>query len=109
MKTFLPSGVLALLAALSLGSAPASAQSISILSGNGQLICGQCPTRTFMFDPLVVIVRDARGNPMPNVTVSWTVNNPPGSDGRVATATTVTGADGTASNTLFLSAPIMLL
>ena len=109
MKTFLPSGVLTLLAAFSFGSAPASAQSISILSGNGQLICGQCPTRAFMFDPLVVIARDGRGNPMPGVTVSWTVNNPPGADGRMATASTVTGADGTASNELFLSAPIMLL
>ena len=108
MKTFLPSGVFVLLAAL-LGSAPASAQTVSIVSGNGQLICGQCPTRTFIFDPLVVVVRDARGNPMPNATVNWSVNNPPGSDGRLSSSATVTGADGTTSNDLFLSAPIMLL
>jgi len=109
MKTFLPSSVLALLAAVPFFSTPVSAQSLSIVSGNGQLICGQCPTRAFMFDPLVVMVRDARGNPLANATIHWTVNNPPGSDGRVASASTVTGADGTTSNNLFLSAPIMLL
>src|SRR5437867_4192106 len=109
MKTFFPSGVFSLLAAALLSSAPVSAQSISIVSGNGQLICGQCPTRSFMFDPLVVMVKDFRGNPVANATVNWTVNNPRGSDGRMASASTVTGADGTASNNLFLSAPIMLL
>src|SRR5437870_651668 len=109
MKTFLPSGVFSLLFLLAFDSVPASAQSLAIVSGNGQLICSSCPTRTFTFDPLVVVVKDARGNPLSNATVTWTVNNPRGSDGRVGAASTVTGADGTAGNTLFLSAPIMLL
>src|SRR5437868_550620 len=84
----------------------ASAQAISIVSGNGQLICGQCPTRSFTFDPLVVVVKDARGNPVPNATVSWSVNNPQGVDGRVTSASTTTGADGTSSNSFFMSSPI---
>src|SRR4051812_14331363 len=87
----------------------ASAQSISIVSGNGQLICSQCPTRSFMFDPLVVMVKDARGAPMPNAVVSWTANNAKGVDGRVSAASTATGADGTSNNTYNLSSPITLL
>ena len=87
----------------------ASAQGISILSGNGQLICSLCPTRSFTFDPLVVMVKDALGNPVPNATVSWTAHNDKGVDGRVSTSSTTTGADGTSSNTYFMSAPITLL
>jgi uncharacterized protein (TIGR03437 family) len=118
MKKYLPSGfavthpLLArpiLAGIFLLASSIASAQGISIVSGNGQVICSQCPTRSFMFDPLVVMVKDARGAPVPNATVTWTVNNPPGSDGRVTSASTVTGADGTSSNNFFLSSPITLL
>src|SRR4051812_42300762 len=87
----------------------ASAQGISIVSGNGQIICSTCPTRSFSFDPLVVLVKDGRGIPVPNATVSWTVKNLAGADGRVISATTTTGADGTSSNTLFMSSPITLL
>src|SRR5947209_9996925 len=80
MKKYLPSGFVThplllrtTLAGLFLFSAAiASAQSISIVSGNGQLICSQCPTRSFTYDPLVVMVKDGRGVPVPNATVSWT-------------------------------------
>jgi uncharacterized protein (TIGR03437 family) len=87
----------------------AGAQTLSIVSGNGQLICSSCPTRTFAFDPLVVIAKDARGNPVANVNVTWTANNPQGVDGHVSSATSTTGADGTTSNFFFMSAPIELL
>jgi len=55
----------------------ASAQTISIAQGNGQLICVGCvgvngyPFSTF--DDVVVLVSDANGNPLPNATVTWTV------------------------------------
>ncbi len=90
-------------------SAAVYAQTISIVSGNGQLICSACPNKPFAFDPLVVAVKDASGRPVPNATVAWTVTNPPGSEGRVISATTTTGADGTSSNTFFLPAPLSLL
>jgi hypothetical protein len=116
-KKYLPSGLVThpllartILAGLFLLlSSIASAQGISIVSGNGQIICSQCPTRNFMFDPLVVVVKDAHGNPVPNATVTWTVKNLPGADGRVASATTSTASDGTSNNTLFMSSPITLL
>src|ERR1051326_3738351 len=117
MKKYLPSGLIGhpLLARLTLAGlllfsySIASAQVLSIVSGNGQLICGQCPTRSFTFDPLVVVLKDAHGNPVPNTTVSWSVNNPQGVDGRLTTASTTTGADGTSTNNFFMSSPITLL
>ena len=83
MKNYLPSSFVIhpLLARLTLAGlffftySIASAQGISIVSGNGQLICSQCPTRSFQFDPLVVMVKDARGTPVPNAVVSWTAIN----------------------------------
>src|SRR5581483_967788 len=116
MKKYLPSdfSVHPLLARVTLAGlfllfgSFASAQ-ISIVSGNGQVICSQCPTRSFQFDPLVVAVKDGRGAPVPNATVTWLVRNLPGADGRVLSATTITGSDGTSSNTLFMSSPITLL
>src|SRR3954452_1397319 len=102
MTIYLPSGfVHPLLARITLAGlllftySIASAQSISIVSGNGQLICSQCPTRTFQFDPLVVMVKDRNGNPVANAVVSWTAINDKGVDGRVSAASTSTGADGT--------------
>src|ERR1051325_639684 len=103
MKKYLPSGfvthpllLISTLAGLFLfSSVSASAQGLSIVSGNGQVICSQCPTRSFQFDPLVVVLRDARGTPIPNASVTWTVKNMPGADGRVTSASTTTGADGT--------------
>src|SRR3977135_1280398 len=48
----------------------AHAQTISIVSGNGQLVKAFFPSSA----PLVVVVRDAGGNPLKGVTVSWTVS-----------------------------------
>lgn len=87
----------------------ASAQSVSMVSGNGQVICSLCPTEINQFDPLVVLVKDSRGNPAPNVTVTWTIASPGGINGQVQSATTLTAADGTSSNTIFISPPLTLL
>lgn len=51
----------------------ASAQSVSIVSGNGQLVCPVCPAIvTQQFAPLVVQVNDANGQPVAaGTTVTW--------------------------------------
>ncbi len=54
-----------------------TAANISVVSGNGQLICDGCPNTALpFFDPLVVKVTDASGNPVPNAQVSWSVAPP---------------------------------
>ena len=50
------------------------AQTISIVSGNGQLVCPDCAGGTFTFAPLTVQVNDAAGLPAANTTVTWTPN-----------------------------------
>jgi uncharacterized protein (TIGR03437 family) len=109
MKKYLPSGFVSPPILFLFASCIASAQSISIVSGNGQAICSQCPTRSFVFDPLVVVVKDARGTPIANATVTWTVKNLAGADGRITLATTTTGADGASSNTFSMQSPLTLL
>ncbi len=55
----------------------ASAQtvaSVSVVSGNGQLICEGCVNSSFQFfDDLTVRVADANNNAIPNAVVTWTV------------------------------------
>jgi uncharacterized protein (TIGR03437 family) len=49
---------------------------ISIISGNGQIICPECTLAgqgLVSFQPLMVRVTDANGNAVPNATVNWTV------------------------------------
>src|SRR5260370_42376404 len=70
-------------------------QSISIVAGDGQV----GPTLTNLPAPLVVLVRDASGNPLPNVTVTWAVITPQG--GNLSVTTSKTDANGNASNVLF--------
>jgi uncharacterized protein (TIGR03437 family) len=59
-------------------AAPAqTAANISVVQGNGQLICDLCPTVALnIFDALVVEVTDASGNPVPNAQVTWSVATP---------------------------------
>lgn len=96
------SSLLALLT-LSLAGALASAQTpanISVVSGNGQLVCGLCTTAIEkFFEPMVVLVTDAQGNPVPSATVNWVIS---GSGGAAALANsqTLTSTNGTASNTI---------
>jgi len=61
----------ALLTALFVFPTLGSAQTMSIVSGNGQLVCVNCPGAT-PYKPLVAQVNDANGNPVANTTVTWT-------------------------------------
>jgi hypothetical protein len=72
------------------------AQTISIVSGNGQLVCPDCAGGPFAFAPLVVQVNSAAGLPLANTTVTWTPTQqglPP------STATSTTNSAGQASYT----------
>jgi uncharacterized protein (TIGR03437 family) len=73
----------------------ASAQNISIVSGNGQMICQTC----IGFSPMVVKVTDSNGNPQPGVAVNWLITAGGIGAGLVSGATTTTGADGMTYNT----------
>lgn len=67
--------VFAALAMAVLGATAASAQTaanVTVVSGNGQIICATCTTAIFRFFlPLVVRVTDANGQPIINKTVNW--------------------------------------
>jgi Big-like domain-containing protein len=67
-----------------------TATSISVVQGNGQMICDSCANRYNAFDDLIVLVSDASGNPVPNATVNWIVTSGPG--GGSIPQTTVTSA-----------------
>ncbi len=80
----------------------ASAQNISVVQGNGQLICDGCPTVALpSFDPMVVKVTDAAGKPIVGATVTWTVLSGIGgfNGGSFTTATTTTGSDASSAAT----------
>ncbi len=94
-----PTLAAALFAGLLAGAA-APAQTVSVVSGNGQFICPACQNLTPNFQILKVLVTDANGTPLPNVTVNWATNASSNQANLAATATT-TGSDGTATNTLF--------
>jgi uncharacterized protein (TIGR03437 family) len=73
-----------------------SAQTISIVSGDGQLVCPDCAGGPFAFAPLVVQVNNAAGQPEANATVMWT----PTQQGLPSvTASTTTNSAGQASYT----------
>lgn len=73
----------------------ASAQtvaSVSVVSGNGQLICEGCVNSAFQFfDDLTVRVADANNNAIPNATVTWAVVS---GLAQLLTTTTSTDASG---------------
>jgi len=73
---------------------PASAQNITIVSGNGQLI-----TALGGFAPMTVLVTDSNGNPLPNVSVTWTSTGD--LDGNLAGSPTTTASNGQTSNYFF--------
>lgn len=70
----------------------AMAQTVSIVSGDGQVVTQNNVTN----QQLVVVVKNFQGQPVPGATVTWTVN---GQGSLTAGATTTTGSDGTAANT----------
>jgi uncharacterized protein (TIGR03437 family) len=53
-------------------SADVTAAKVTVVSGNGQMICKRCIGKIFSsFYPMVVKVTDANGNPIQNKTVTW--------------------------------------
>jgi hypothetical protein len=74
-------------------SAQGAPAKISIVQGSGQLICDGCPlTALPSFDPLIVLVTDANGVPVPGATVTWTVTTGGGSFGGNSQIMTTTGS-----------------
>ncbi len=84
-------GVTPVSASFTLSALPADANGIALVSGNPQT----GTVNSVLPKPLVVIVTDAAGNPIPNVPIQWTVTG----GGSVSATETLTGADGRASVT----------
>ena len=82
-----------------LAGAAAPAQTVTVVAGNGQLICSNC-LQLGSFQTLKVLVTDASGSPLSNVTVSW-ATNANSTQALLAASSTVTLSDGTATNSLF--------
>jgi uncharacterized protein (TIGR03437 family) len=61
-----------ILTALFLFPAFCTAQTVSIIGGNGQLVCPDCVGISQRYAPLMVQVNDSTGKPVPNTTVTWT-------------------------------------
>ncbi|HEV2688205.1 MAG TPA: Ig-like domain-containing protein, partial [Bryobacteraceae bacterium] len=85
------SAVLLLLILSSLLSGPLAAQSLNLVFGNGQMVFEQ-----FNAVPFVVQAKDAAGNPLPNVAVSWNITQ---GSGTIHNATLITDASGMATAT----------
>jgi uncharacterized protein (TIGR03437 family) len=81
-----------------LGAGAAQAQTVTVVSGNGQVI-----PAVHLGAPLVVLVRDASGNPLPDVKVNWTLGV--GQLGNISNPTTTTGTNGQATNTFIGASP----
>jgi uncharacterized protein (TIGR03437 family) len=105
-----------LLAAAALAAAaiaPASAQTptnISVVSGNGQMICQLCTLGGFgvqNFDGMYVKVTDANGVPVANAPVNWAVVSGQGNLGNLSqTDTTYTNSSGVAVETYLVFSQI---
>jgi uncharacterized protein (TIGR03437 family) len=86
------------LALAMLAAGYASAQSLSLVSGDGQVAAQNFP----LHNPLVVVAKDASGKPAANVPVNWTAAGP----GTLVLGTqTLTDSSGQASN-IFVGATI---
>jgi hypothetical protein len=85
------------------GVSAASAQNISIVTGNGQLICTNCLNfPNFQFQAMKVLVTDNSGNPLSGQTVNWSVSGSGAplclssfNGNCLSNNSTQTGADGT--------------
>jgi uncharacterized protein (TIGR03437 family) len=91
-------GVAALAVLLCAGAASAqTSANVSVVSGNGQLVCGGCvdPSKLF-FEPLIVRVTDANGQPLAFTSVHWAVTSG-GFYGQLLGDTSFTDGNGYAS------------
>lgn len=97
--------LLLIVAALTVYAGVGCAQTVSIVSGNGQLTCPRCiqENPNVSFAPLVVLVKDASGNPAPGVPVTWVkVGGVDLGMGSLTNAVTTTDAAGMSSNTFVI-------
>ncbi|HET9320788.1 MAG TPA: hypothetical protein VFO27_13470 [Bryobacteraceae bacterium] len=78
----------------------AHAQTVTVVSGNGQLVLAANPSKS-----MTVLVRDATGKPQPSAQVTWKATGTAGSIGNLSQTTTTTDSGGHASNTLFTPIP----
>lgn len=78
-----------------LGEPIGLAQTLSVVSGNGQLVCN-CTNTVANFLPMVVQATDAANHPVAGSIVYWTLVSGAGS---VTNYSTTTASDGTTSNT----------
>ena len=84
------------LTALFLFPAFCPAQTVSIVSGNGQLVCPDCTGSLQKYTQLVAQVNDATGKPVVNTTVTWIATQ---SGYQPVTSTSTTNSSGQASYT----------
>jgi len=79
---------------------------LSVVSGNGQLICPSCSYGNFRtFEPMTVVVTDGGGNPVSGTQINWTVQSPTSVSVLLNFMQTITAADGTSTNTPRISVP----
>lgn len=81
-----------------IAAGPGYAQTVSIVSGQGQVNCSFLCSP--FFDPLVVVVKNSSGAPMPGQTVTWTVSGVGTIEGSQQSAVTITDAEGLTRVTL---------
>jgi len=83
-----------------LAAIAAHAQSVSVVSGNGQLVLAANPSKQ-----MTVLVRDSSGKPVPSAQLTWKATGTAGAVGTLSQPTTTTDSAGHASNTLFTAIP----
>src|SRR5215467_13543014 len=79
-----------LIALLVLAGTAFGQATVSIVSGNGQIV----PQNNTGSNPLVVVVRDAAGNPIPNAKVNWSITGIQNQTGGLLLTSTTTDASG---------------
>ncbi len=96
--------------AIAPGASAQTATNISVVSGNGQLICQLCTLGGFgiqNFDGMYVKVTDANGAPVANAPVTWTLTAGQGNLGNLSqTDTTYTNSLGIAVETYLVFSQI---
>src|SRR5262245_43586775 len=109
MMQFSKNILLAILAVSLTTAATAPAQTISILSGDGQVAPqnfqagADCPSSTTNKGCMIVVVRNAQGQPQQGVNVTWTVSSGAGSLSQGSTTTTDSGGQ---TYNMFLRKPL---